>query len=165
MARITDFTIHQIDGKPLDLSALTGRVILWVNTASACGFTPQLASLQKIHEQYAAHGLVVIGSPCNQFGSQDPGPESQIHAFCQRNYGVTFVMTEKVNVNGKNAHPLFQWLRQEAPGLLGSSSIKWNFTKFLIGRDGRVLRRYAPNDDPVRMAPDIEAALGAASPV
>jgi glutathione peroxidase len=160
MAQFTDFSIHQIDGQPLDLSALKGRVVLWVNTASACGFTPQLAGLQKLHERYADQGLVVIGSPCNQFGAQDPDPEDRIQAFCQRNYGVTFVMTQKVKVNGKEAHPLFQWLKEQAPGLLGSESVKWNFTKFLIDRDGRVLRRYAPNEDPGRMAPDIEAALG-----
>ncbi len=160
MAQLSDFSIDQIDGTPLDLGALGGRVVLWVNTASACGFTPQLTGLQKLHETYAERGLVVIGSPCNQFGGQDPDPEARIQAFCQTRYGVDFVLTQKINVNGKDAHPLFQWLKQQAPGLLGSESIKWNFTKFLIGRDGRVLRRYAPNDDPGRIAPDIEAALG-----
>lgn len=159
MTQLSDFSIDRIDGTPLDLAALRGHVVLWVNTASACGFTPQLAGLQQLHEQYGPEGLVVIGSPCNQFGGQDPDPQDQIQAFCQRNYGVTFVMTEKINVNGKDAHPLYQWLRHQAPGLLGSTSVKWNFTKFLIGRDGRVLRRYAPNDDPVRLGPDIQAAL------
>ena len=160
MARLQDFSIHQIDGTPMDLAAFEGRVILWVNTASACGFTPQLRGLQALYDDLTDRGLVVVGSPCNQFGSQDPDPESEIHAFCQRNYGVTFPMTEKIEVNGRHAHPLFQWLKKEAPGLLGSEGIKWNFTKFLIGRDGLVLRRFAPTDDPDRLRPHIESALG-----
>jgi glutathione peroxidase len=160
MAQLSDFAIDQIDGNPLDLAALRGRVVLWVNTASACGFTPQLAELQQLHDTYAERGLVVIGSPCNQFGGQDPDPQARIQAFCQTRYGVTFVLTQKINVNGKDAHPLFQWLKAQAPGLMGSEAVKWNFTKFLIGRDGRPVRRYAPNDTPRRIAPDIEAALG-----
>ena len=160
MARLQDFSIHQIDGTPMNLAAIEGQVILWVNTASACGFTPQLRGLQALYEDLTDRGLVVVGSPCNQFGSQDPDPESEIHAFCQRNYGVTFPMTEKIEVNGRHAHPLFQWLKEEAPGLLGSEGIKWNFTKFLIGRNGQVLRRFAPNDEPARLRPHIEAALG-----
>ena len=160
MARLQDFSIHQIDGTPMNLAAIEGQVILWVNTASACGFTPQLRGLQALYEDLTDRGLVVVGSPCNQFGSQDPDPESEIHAFCQRNYGVTFPMTEKIEVNGRHAHPLFQWLKKEAPGLLGSEGIKWNFTKFLIGRDGLVLRRFAPTDDPDRLRPHIESALG-----
>lgn len=160
MTQWTDFSIDQIDGHPLDMAALQGHVVLWVNTASACGFTPQLAGLQRLHEQYAQRGLRVIGSPCNQFGGQDPQPEASIQAFCQTRYGVTFALTQKIKVNGKDAHPVFEWLKQEAPGILGSESIKWNFTKFLVDRQGRVLRRYAPNDDPSALAADIEAALG-----
>ena len=159
MAGLQDFSILAIDGTPLDLNALQGRVVLIVNTASACGFTPQFAGLQQLHDTYAERGLSIIGCPCNQFGGQDPAGNDQIHAFCQRNYGVTFTMTEKIEVNGPGVHPLFKWLKKEGPGLLGSESIKWNFTKFLIGRDGKVRRRYAPNDDPKRLIPDIEAAL------
>jgi glutathione peroxidase len=154
-----ELSISTIDGHALSVQHLQGQVVLWVNTASACGFTPQLAGLQFLHEKYAERGLTVIGSPCNQFGGQDPAPVDQIHAFCQRNYGVTFTMTEKIAVNGKDTHPIYEWLKTQAPGLLGSTSIKWNFTKFLIGRDGKVLRRYAPNDAPERIAKDIEAAL------
>ena len=154
-----DASISTIDGKTLKAQDFQGQVVLWVNTASACGFTPQFKGLQALHERYGSRGLVVIGSPCNQFAGQDPAPEDQIQAFCQTNYGVSFTMTEKIQVNGQHTHPIYVWLKHEAPGLLGSTSIKWNFTKFLIGRDGRVLRRYAPNDDPERIASDIEAAL------
>lgn len=159
MAQLQDFTIRRIDGTAFDLAALKGRVVLWVNTASACGFTPQLQGLQTLHHELFERGLTVVGSPCNQFGGQDPAAHQEIQAFCQRNYGVTFALTEKIEVNGKQAHPLFQWLKKEAPGLLGSEAIKWNFTKFLLGRDGRVLRRFAPNDDPLRLRPHIEEAL------
>ena len=155
------FAITRLDGQPLDLQALRGRVLLVVNTASACGFTPQFAGLQALHERYEAEGLTVLGFPCNQFGAQDPGSAEEIGAFCQRNYGVTFPMMAKVEVNGAGAHPLFAWLKSEAPGLLGSEAIKWNFTKFLIGKDGRVIRRYAPQDKPEKLASDIEAALAA----
>ncbi len=154
-----DASISTIDGKTLKAQDFQGQVVLWVNTASACGFTPQFKGLQALHERYGPRGLVVIGSPCNQFAGQDPAPADQIQAFCQTNYGVSFTMTEKIQVNGQHTHPIYVWLKHEAPGLLGSTSIKWNFTKFLIGRDGRVLRRYAPNDDPERIASDIEAAL------
>ena len=132
-----------------------------MNTASACGFTPQFAGLQTLHDTYGARGLAVLGFPCNQFGGQDPGSPEQIQSFCQLNYGVTFPMMAKVCVNGDQADPLFQWLKAEAPGLLGSQAIKWNFTKFLVGRDGRVIRRYAPQDTPAKLAQDIEAALQA----
>jgi glutathione peroxidase len=159
MTSLQDFEVNAIDGKPVDLQALQGRVVLIVNTASACGFTPQFSGLQKLHDTYASRGLSIIGFPCHQFGGQDPAGNDQIHAFCQRNYGVTFTMAEKIQVNGDGTHPLYQWLKKEAPGLLGSRAIKWNFTKFLIGRDGRVLRRYAPTDEPARLGPDIEAAL------
>ena len=133
--------------------------MLIVNTASACGFTPQFAGLEKLHQQYAAQGLEVIGFPCNQFGAQDPGSNSEIGAFCQKNYGVSFTMMEKIDVNGSDAHPLYQWLKSQAPGLLGTEGIKWNFTKFLVNKEGQVIKRYAPQDAPAKIAADIEAAL------
>jgi len=161
MTTLNQFTVHRIDGAELALSTLTGQVVLIVNTASACGFTPQFAGLQTLHDTYGARGLAVLGFPCNQFGGQDPGSPEQIQSFCQLNYGVTFPMMAKVCVNGDQADPLFRWLKAEAPGLLGSQAIKWNFTKFLVGRDGRVIRRYAPQDTPSKLARDIEAALQA----
>jgi glutathione peroxidase len=161
MTTLNQFTVHRIDGAALALSTLTGQVVLIVNTASACGFTPQFAGLQTLHDTYGARGLAVLGFPCNQFGGQDPGSPEQIQSFCQLNYGVTFPMMAKVCVNGDQADPLFRWLKAEAPGLLGSQAIKWNFTKFLVGRDGRVIRRYAPQDTPSKLARDIEAALQA----
>jgi glutathione peroxidase len=154
-----DLSISTIDGQPLRVQTLQGQVVLWVNTASACGFTPQLSGLQALHEQYGPRGLVVMGSPCNQFGGQDPESADRIQAYCQKNHGVTFTLTEKIQVNGQHTHPVFEWFKTEAPGLLGSKSIKWNFTKFLINRQGQVLRRYAPNDEPARIVPDIEALL------
>ncbi len=161
MTAIHDFTVRNIQGEPVPLSRYQGRVVLVVNTASACGFTPQFAGLEELHKAYAAQGLTVLGFPCNQFGSQDPGSNEEIASFCQRNYGVDFPMMEKIDVNGAKADPLFQWLTKEAPGLLGSKAIKWNFTKFLVGRDGQVIRRYAPQDAPAKLAGDIEAALAA----
>ncbi|MFZ9664538.1 MAG: glutathione peroxidase [Limnohabitans sp.] len=161
MTTLNHFTVRRIDGSELALSTLTGQVVLIVNTASACGFTPQFAGLQTLHDTYGARGLAVLGFPCNQFGGQDPGGPEQIQSFCQLNYGVTFPMMAKVCVNGDQADPLFQWLKAEAPGLLGSQAIKWNFTKFLVGRDGRVIRRYAPQDTPAKLARDIEAAIQA----
>ena len=161
MPSIYDFEALAIDGQPVNLSAFKGQVLLIVNTASACGFTPQFAGLEQLHQSYAAQGLAVLGFPCNQFGSQDPGSNEEIGAFCQRNYGVSFQMMEKIKVNGDGAHPLYQWLTAEAPGILGSKAIKWNFTKFLVGKDGRVLQRYAPQDAPPKIAKDIEAALSA----
>ncbi len=160
MPSVYDFSATQIDGKSVALKKFKGKVLLIVNTASACGFTPQFAGLEELHQTYGARGLVVLGFPCNQFGAQDPGSDSDISAFCQLNYGVSFPMMSKINVNGPEADPLYQWLAAEAPGLLGSKAIKWNFTKFLIGRDGTVLRRYAPTDTPASLAGDIEAALG-----
>ena len=159
MTSLSDLSATRIDGATLPFADLQGRVLLIVNTASACGFTPQFAGLEKLHQQYAAQGLEVIGFPCNQFGSQDPGSNSEIGAFCQKNYGVSFTMMEKINVNGSDAHPVYQWLKSQAPGLLGTEGIKWNFTKFLVGKDGRVLKRYAPQDAPSKIAADIEAAL------
>jgi glutathione peroxidase len=161
MNTLKDFSANRIDGTPLALTDLQGQVLLVVNTASACGFTPQFEGLELLHQTYGQQGLTVIGFPCNQFGAQDAGTNAEIGAFCQRNYGVSFPMMEKVEVNGDGAHPLFKWLKAEAPGLLGSEAIKWNFTKFLVGKDGRVLKRYASMDAPAKLAKDIEAALAA----
>ena len=161
MTSLKDFTAHRIDGTSVSLADLQGQVLLIVNTASACGFTPQFAGLEELHKTYGPRGLAVIGFPCNQFGAQDAGTNAEIGAFCQRNYGVSFTMMEKVDVNGDHAHPLFKWLKAEAPGILGSEAIKWNFTKFLVGKDGRVLKRYASMDAPAKLAKDIEAALAA----
>ena len=161
MKTIYDFDALSIDGKPVPLKQFEGKAMLIVNTASACGFTPQFAGLEKLHETYGANGLVVLGFPCNQFGAQDSGTNGEIAQFCQRNYGVSFPMMSKVEVNGSGAHPLYQWLSSEAPGLLGSKAIKWNFTKFLVGKDGAVIKRYAPTDTPASLAKDIEAALAA----
>jgi len=158
---VYDFEAQTIDGKPVKLSAYKGRVLLIVNTASKCGFTPQFEGLEKLWSDYEDQGLTVLGFPCNQFGAQDPGADSEIAEFCQLNYGVSFPMMAKVDVNGGEAHPLWQWLKQEKRGLLGTEMIKWNFTKFLIGRDGSVLARYAPNDEPKSLRADIEKALAA----
>jgi glutathione peroxidase len=161
MTTVYDFSATPISGKPVKLSTYKGKPMLIVNTASACGFTPQFAGLEELHKTYADKGLVVLGFPCNQFGSQDKGSNDEIAEFCQLNYGVSFPMMEKIDVNGSGAHPLYQWLQAEAPGLLGIKAIKWNFTKFLIGKDGEVLKRYAPIDTPASMAKDIEVALAA----
>ena len=158
---VYDFEVRQIDGKAIALSAFKGQVMLIVNTASKCGFTPQFGGLEELHKAYADKGLAVLGFPCNQFGSQDPGADGEIAEFCQVNYGVSFPMMGKIDVNGPGAHPLYKWLSAEAPGLLGSKSIKWNFTKFLVGKDGQVIRRNAPLDKPADLAKDIEAALAA----
>ena len=158
---VYDFEARQIDGQNIALSAFKGKAMLIVNTASQCGFTPQFGGLEKLHKAYAGKGLVVLGFPCNQFGAQDPGQDSDIATFCQVNYGVSFPMMSKIDVNGPAAHPLYQWLSGEATGLLGSKSIKWNFTKFLVGKDGRVIRRYAPLDKPADLVKDVEAALAA----
>ena len=159
MSSIYDFHASGIAGSPVSLADYRGKVMLIVNTASACGFTPQFTGLEELHQTYGGRGLAVLGFPCNQFGAQDPGSNAEIGAFCQKNYGVTFAMMEKIDVNGQQAHPLFQWLKQQAPGLLGSEGIKWNFTKFLIGRDGQVIKRYASLDKPAALAADIEKAL------
>ena len=155
-----DFEATSITGQAVPLSDYRGKVLLIVNTASACGFTPQYAGLQALHEQYGERGLVVLGFPCNQFGSPEQGSESEIASFCDLNFGVRFPLMGKIDVNGANAHPLYRWLTAEAPGVLGTKAIKWNFTKFLVGRDGQVLKRYAPLDKPASLAKDIEAALG-----
>ncbi|QNB11237.1 glutathione peroxidase [Paraburkholderia tropica] len=146
-------------GAPVSLEQYAGKVLLIVNTASECGFTPQYAGLQKLHDQYAARGLAVLGFPCNQFGKQEPGDASQIGAFCEKNFGVTFPMFAKIDVNGAHAHPLYQWLTEEAPGVLGLERVKWNFTKFLVDRNGNVVKRYAPVTKPDAIAADIETLL------
>ena len=160
---IYDFEALSIEGKPAQLAAQRGKVMLIVNTASACGFTPQFAGLEKLWESYRDKGLVVLGFPSNEFGGQDPGSDGEIASFCEINYGVSFPMMSKIKVNGADAHPLWKWLTAEAPGILGIKSIKWNFTKFLVGRDGKVIKRYAPNDTPESIRADIEAALTAAA--
>ncbi len=161
MSSVYDFTASSIDGKPADLGTQRGKVLLIVNTASQCGFTPQFAGLEELWKAYRDQGLVVVGFPSNQFGAQDPGANEEIASFCQLNYGVSFPMMGKVDVNGAQAHPLWTWLTEQAPGLLGSKAIKWNFTKFLVGRDGKVIKRYAPTDTPSSLKKDIEAALAA----
>ena len=158
---IYDFDAVSIAGKPAQFATQKGKVLLIVNTASKCGFTPQFAGLEELWRAYRDQGLVVIGFPSNQFGAQDPGANDEIATFCQTNYGVSFPMMGKVDVNGDKADPLWKWLTAEAPGILGTHSIKWNFTKFLVGRDGKVLKRYAPNDSPQSLKGDIEAALAA----
>ena len=156
-----DFQTASIEGHPADLASQRGKVVLIVNTASKCGFTPQFGGLESLWNGYREQGLVVIGYPSNQFGAQDPGSNDEIGAFCQQNYGVSFPMMAKVDVNGDAADPLWKWLSAEAPGILGSKSIKWNFTKFLVGKDGKVIKRYAPTDSPASLKGDIEAALAA----
>ena len=158
---IYDFEALSIDGTPAHLSTQRGKVALIVNTASECGFTPQFAGLEELWQQYKDRGLVVIGFPSNQFGAQDPGSNDEIAAFCEKNYGVSFPMMAKVEVNGDNAHPLWKWLTAEARGILGTKAIKWNFTKFLVGKDGQVIKRYGPADPPQSLKADIEKALAA----
>jgi glutathione peroxidase len=159
MTTLHDFSATSIDGREVDLSTYDGDVVLVVNTASKCGFTPQYEGLQKLQETYADRGFTVLGFPCDQFGHQEPGNEEEIATFCSTTYNVTFPMFAKIDVNGSDAHPVYQWLKKEQGGLLGGS-IKWNFTKFLVGRDGRVIERYAPTTAPEKLTGDIEKALG-----
>jgi len=161
MTTIYDFQAQSIAGETVNLSDYKDKALLIVNTASACGFTPQFAGLEALQQEFASQGLVVLGFPCNQFGSQDPGSNEDIGAFCQKNYGVSFPMMAKIDVNGPQAHPLFQWLKTQAPGILGSEGIKWNFTKFLVNRQGQVVKRYASLDKPASMSADITAVLAA----
>jgi glutathione peroxidase len=156
---VFDFQATSLDGKPVDLAQYRGKVLLIVNTASKCGFTPQYQGLELLHRRYQEQGVEVLGFPCNQFGGQEPGTEAEIGAFCEKNYGVSFPMFAKVDVNGDQAHPLFQHLKSEAPGVLGTEGIKWNFTKFLIGRDGKVVHRYAPQTKPEDIAEDVDRVL------
>jgi len=160
MTALKDFTARSIDGTDVALSTYEGEVVLVVNTASECGFTPQYQGLQELHDKFQGQGFTVLGFPCDQFGGQEPGEDAEIAGFCERNFGVTFPLFSKVEVNGPAAHPLFEWLRSEKGGLLGDK-IKWNFTKFLVGRDGQVIDRYAPTTKPEALIGDVEQALSA----
>ena len=148
MNRVYDYSAKALDGNEVSLAAFTGQVLLIVNTASACGFTPQYGGLETLYRAHAARGFAVLGFPCNQFGKQEPGSEAEIAEFCAREYSVTFPMFAKIEVNGDNAHPLYQFLKRQRPGLMGLESIKWNFTKFLVDREGKVVTRYAPTTRP-----------------
>jgi len=159
MSSVYDFSANTIDGETQPLSEFKGKALLVVNTASKCGFTPQYAGLEALYKKYQDKGLAVLGFPCDQFGHQEPGDENEIRNFCSLTYDVSFPMFAKVNVNGGDAHPLFQYLKKEARGVLGTEAIKWNFTKFLVAKDGRVLRRYAPTDTPESIEKDLAAAL------
>ncbi|MEB7569204.1 glutathione peroxidase [Enterobacter mori] len=158
MTRFYQLTATSLDGRPISMADYAGKVVLVVNTASQCGFTPQYAGLEALYKKYADRGLVMLGFPCNQFGKQEPGGADEISKTCHINYGVSFPMFEKVEVNGSAAHPLFRYLKNELPGVLGGR-IKWNFTKFLIGRDGKPLKRFAPMTTPEKIDPAVHAAL------
>jgi glutathione peroxidase len=160
MTTAYEFEAVDIDGKNVPLSDYRGKALLIVNVASKCGFTPQYTGLEKLWQDYRERGLVVLGFPCDQFGNQEPGNEEEIKNFCSLTYEVDFPMFAKIEVNGADAHPLWKWLKKEKGGLLGIDAIKWNFTKFLVGRDGKPVKRYAPTDKPESIAGDIEAALG-----
>ncbi len=159
MTSIADFTVTTNRGQELDLKEKLGTVLLVVNTASKCGFTPQYDGLEKLYQSYKDRGFEVLGFPCNQFGAQEPGSADEIAQFCKVNFGVTFPLMAKIDVNGAKASPLYGWLKTEAKGLMGSTAIKWNFTKFLIDREGNVVKRYGPTDKPEAIAKDIEKLL------
>ena len=159
MTTIADFSVETNKGDTLDLKEKLGKVLLVVNTASKCGFTPQYDGLEKLYQDYAAQGFEVLAFPCNQFGGQEPGNAEEIEQFCKVNFGLTFPLMQKVDVNGADASPLFDWMKREAPGLMGSKAIKWNFTKFLIDREGNAVKRYGPTDAPAAIAGDIEKLL------
>jgi len=159
MNRVYDYSAKALDGNEVSLAAFTGQVLLIVNTASACGFTPQYGGLETLYRAHAARGFAVLGFPCNQFGKQEPGSEAEIAEFCAREYSVTFPMFAKIEVNGDNAHPLYQFLKRQRPGLMGLESIKWNFTKFLVDREGRVVTRYAPTTRPEALTAEILSLL------
>ncbi|NDG84377.1 MAG: glutathione peroxidase [Proteobacteria bacterium] len=157
-----ELTVKDARGQDVPLSNYKGKALLVVNTASACGFTPQYEGLQEIYQKFQARGLEILGFPCNQFGAQEPGTDAEIQDFCTGRFSVTFPVFAKIEVNGPGAHPLYQWLKKQAPGILGTEAIKWNFTKFLVSADGRVLKRFAPTDTPGSIAPEVEKALGGA---
>lgn len=159
MTTLSDFTLPLLGGAPQSLADFSGKVVLVVNVASQCGLTPQYAGLETLYKTYGPRGLVVLGFPCNQFAGQEPGTSEEIASFCEVNYGVTFPIFARIEVNGEEAHPLYQWLKESAPGIFGSEAIKWNFTKFLLGRDGTVVERYAPTTEPADIAGDIEKLL------
>ncbi|WP_299053414.1 glutathione peroxidase [uncultured Nocardioides sp.] len=158
MTTLTDFSATTLTGEDRDLSAYAGKVVLVVNTASQCGFTPQYEGLEKLYQEYGDEGFVVLGFPSNQFGGQEPGSDEEIGSFCQKNYGVSFPMFSKIDVNGPEAHPLYQWLKDEKGGMLGEK-IRWNFTKFLVGKDGRVVKRYGSTTKPEKIASDVAREL------
>ena len=157
---IYGFTNKGLQGEDISLEQYKGKLLLVVNTASKCGFTPQYGGLEELYQKYKDDGLVVLGFPCNQFGHQEPGSSEEIGEFCQQNYGVTFQMFQKVDVNGDNAAPIFKFLKNKAPGILGTEKIKWNFTKFLVDQQGNVVKRYAPKDTPAEIEKDISSLLG-----
>ncbi|AOJ09575.1 glutathione peroxidase [Burkholderia mayonis] len=159
MSELYSFSAQALTGGEVSLEQYRGKVLLIVNTASECGFTPQYGGLQQLYDRFRERGLVVLGFPCNQFGKQEPGDASQIGAFCEKNFGVTFPMFAKIDVNGANAHPLYRYLAEEAPGILGLKAIKWNFTKFLVNREGEIVKRYAPSTKPDDIAEDVEMLL------
>lgn len=159
MSELYDIEVTTLDGKTKDLRDLEGKVALFVNVASKCGFTPQYAGLEKLYEKHKDDGLVVLGFPCNQFGAQEPGSEEEIAGFCEKNYGVTFPMHSKIDVNGPGTHPVYQYLKGEKKGLLGTEKIKWNFTKFLVDRSGKVVKRYASTAKPESIAKDVAKLL------
>lgn len=159
MSTVYDFSANSLDGRPVALKDFSGQVLLVVNTASKCGFTPQYEGLEALYKQYRDRGLAVLGFPCNQFGAQEPGTTDEIKTFCQKNYGVSFPMFEKIDVNGDAAHPLYRWLKSHAKGVLGSEAVKWNFTKFLIDRHGNVVDRFAPTTKPEDLQSKVEALL------
>lgn len=163
MSTVYDFEADTIQGSTNKLEQYRGKVLLIINTASKCGLTPQFEGLEELHNQYKDKGLQIIGFPCNQFGHQDPGSNDEIQEFCQMNYGVSFPMYAKIDVNGGDTHPLYQHLKSEAPGLMGSKKIKWNFTKFLVNKEGKVIKRFAPATKPEKLAAAIETALGSSS--
>jgi len=159
MTSIYDFKAKSLDGREVDLAQFKGQTLLIVNTASKCGFTPQYEGLEKLYEEYKDKGLTILGFPCNQFGKQEPGDASEIGAFCMKNYGVSFPMFEKIDVNGDDAHPLYNWLKDEVPGILGTKNIKWNFTKFLVNKDGQVVERFGSMTKPADIAEPIKKVL------
>jgi glutathione peroxidase len=159
MSSVYEFKANSLAGTPVALSEYSGKVLLVVNTASKCGFTPQYEGLEALYRKFHERGFAVLGFPCNQFGEQEPGSQAEIGSFCQKNYGVSFPMFEKIDVNGDAAHPLYQWLKHSAPGVLGTERIKWNFTKFLLDRSGHVVDRYAPVTKPESLERSIEALL------
>jgi len=165
MTSIFDFSVRGNDGTQVPLATYSDRVLLVVNVASKCGFTPQYAGLERLYRAYRDTGLTVLGFPCNQFGHQEPGSDDEIKQFCETSYDITFPVFAKVDVNGDDADPLYAWLKSSKPGLLGTEAIKWNFTKFLVGRDGTVIKRFAPTDTPESMTPAIVAAIGQTQPV
>jgi glutathione peroxidase len=159
MSNIHEFSANSLSGAQVDLGSYKGKVLLIVNTASNCGFTPQYQGLEAVYKQFKDKGVEVLGFPCNQFGRQEPGSSDEIGAFCEKNYGVTFPLFAKIDVNGDDAHPLFKYLKKQAPGLMGTEAIKWNFTKFLVKKDGTVYKRYAPQTEPKELMQDIEKLL------